>query len=329
MNKDKENIMHSEEDMPAMEQLLTEALLKANSPCPNVEREWERMKLRRQRKTMVRRMTLWTAIAAAFLAAVFILMPKNDNTIYTAKAEPREITVIDDVSDIPSGEISREMSNRKTGVKTKTVVVPEGKDHRMTLPDGTEVWLNANSSITYPEKFDGKMRMVKITGEVYFKVKHDSSHPFVVGAGEIETKVLGTEFNVEAYSQSAPHVTLVEGSVEVSCPADAGETLSEVISPGEDASVEGGRLIVSEVNVDDVICWRDGIEYFDDATLEDILMQMGSWYNMSIVCPNREVLSKRFHYIYDRRSNVEDAIKTLQELSNVKIKTEKNIIFIE
>lgn len=336
MDKDKENIMHAEEDMSAMEQLLTEALLKANSPCPNIDGEWERMKARHQRKTLVRRMVVWTAIAATFMAAVFILMPKTaDDTIYTAKAEPREIKVIDDIANIPAEESSKEKSTKRTSIKTKTVVVPEGKDHQITLPDGTEVWLNANSSITYPEKFNSKERNVKLTGEAYFKVTHDSSHPFIVNAGGIETKVLGTEFNIKAYSQSTPHVTLVEGSIEVSCIADNAdnskpeEMQNRVISPGEDASIEGNQLVVNEVNVDDMICWRDGIEYFDDASLEDILIQIGSWYNMSIVCPNKEALTKRLHYIYDRRSSVDEALKSLQDLSNTKIKTEKNFIFIE
>lgn len=330
MDIDRKHIETDNEDMTAVEQILTEALLRTTAPCPDINGEWERLNSRQRRgKATTRRIVLWSAVAAAaaVIAAVFILMPRLDNgdTIYTAKAEPREIRIIDSGDGAQSP--AKDETAKRTAIartKSKTVVVPEGKDYSLTLPDGTQVWLNANSTLTYPTEFSRRNRTVRLVGEAYFDVACDEKRPFTVETGSISTKVLGTEFNIRAYTAADTHVTLVNGSVSVSS-----DSHDKVISPGEDATVEDGRLVVSEVNVDDVTCWRDGIELFDDATLHDILVRIGSWYGMSVMCANEDVLSRRLHYMYDRRSDVSGALKTLGELSNSNIKTEKNIIFVE
>ena len=206
-----------------------------------------------------------------------------------------------------------------------TVVVPEGKDMKLTLSDGTEVWLNANSRLAYPTVFNGRERKVELQGEAYFKVAHDARHPFIVDAGGMLTRVLGTEFNVDASDAKRPHVTLVQGSVKVSK-----ANINKVIVPGEDAAVDaGGGIKVSQVDVNDVACWKDGIELFDNASLRDILMHMGSWYNVNVVCHDDALLDKRLRYMYDRRQGIEEAVKMLNMITNNKIKLQNNSILIE
>ena len=212
-------------------------------------------------------------------------------------------------------------------VENHTVVVPEGKDMKLTLADGTQVWLNANSRFTHPTAFTVKERKVSLQGEAYFKVAHDAQHPFIVKASDMQTRVLGTEFNVDASDASHPHVTLVEGSVSVS---SVSHHMNKVIVPGEDAALNAqGEIKVSHVDTNDVACWRDGIELFDDVTLRDILVQMGSWYNVSVVCHDDAALSTHLRYMYDRKQSLEEAVKMLNQISNNKIKLHNNTILVE
>ena len=199
------------------------------------------------------------------------------------------------------------------------------------MADGTQVWLNANSRLVYPTAFKGKNREVELQGEGYFKVAHDAHHPFIVKAGDMQTCVLGTEFNVNAFDQNHPHVTLVEGSVKVSSVLTRkAEVASKVIVPGEDAVLnEQGKIIVSHVDTDDVTCWKDGIQLFNDASLREIVLQLGSWYNVNVVCHDESLLNTHLRYMYDRRNGIEEAIKMLNDISNNKIKLKNNTILIE
>lgn len=168
-------------------------------------------------------------------------------------------------------------------------------------------------------------------GEGYFKVAHDAHHPFIVKAGDMQTCVLGTEFNVNAFDQNHPHVTLVEGSVKVSSVLTRkAEVASKVIVPGEDAVLnEQGKIIVSHVDTDDVTCWKDGVQLFNDASLREIVLQLGSWYNVNVVCHDESLLNTHLRYMYDRRNGIEEAIKMLNDISNNKIKLKNNTILIE
>ena len=168
-------------------------------------------------------------------------------------------------------------------------------------------------------------RKVELQGEAYFKVAHDARHPFIVDAGGMQTRVLGTEFNVDASDAKRPHVTLVQGSVKVSK-----ANINKVIVPGEDAAVDaGGGIKVSQVDLNDVACWKDGIEMFDNASLRDIVMHMGSWYNVNVVCHDEALLDKHLRYMYDRRQGIEEAVKMLNTITNDKIKLQNNSILIE
>ena len=159
--------------------------------------------------------TLWMTIAsvAAIAFIIFLISFKLDKatpgSLYEARKQSAEIVVLDeqDHEQVINGNEIKLASSVK--VERHTVVVPEGKDMKLILADGTQVWLNANSRLIYPTAFKGKNREVELQGEGYFKVAHDAHHPFIVKAGDMQTCVLGTEFNVNAFDQNHPHVTLV------------------------------------------------------------------------------------------------------------------------
>ena len=338
------------EEQELLGQMVTEALLRDSQAAPDASSEWQKLAARMSANSEkpalsaessiseapVRRFSLrplWISVsAAAAIALVVVLLHvrgihEDKSSIYQAKAEPTDIVILDEEENervVKGNELTLAQTQE---VENHTVVVPEGKDMKLTLADGTQVWLNANSRFTYPTSFTGKERKVSLQGEAYFKVAHDAQHPFIVHAGDMQTRVLGTEFNVDASDASHPHVTLVEGSVSVS---SMNHPTNKVIVPGEDAALNAqGEIKVSHVDTNDVACWKDGIELFDDVTLRDILVQMGSWYNVSVVCHDDAALSTHLRYMYDRKQSLEEAVKMLNQISNNKIKLHNNTILVE
>lgn len=162
-----------------------------------------------------------------------------------------------------------------------TMSTPRGGQYRLTLPDGTEVWLNAASSITYPTSFNGKERNVSITGEAYFEVAKDATKPFHVKVNDMTVEVLGTHFNINAYAdEPVVKTTLLEGSVRVSSPSSNG-----LLKPGQQAHKhkDGNIALINGANTEEAVAWKNGGFYFDGADISTIMRQVERWYNVKVV----------------------------------------------
>jgi transmembrane sensor len=171
-----------------------------------------------------------------------------------------------------------------TDILYNTITTPRGRQYRLALPDGTQVWLNAGSSLTYPVSFARTDRKVSVSGEAYFEVAHDALRPFTVSKGNMEVRVLGTHFNVNAYDdEDAIRVTLLEGSVRITKNSD-----SKILKPGQQAILrqdgeEGSSLRVStDVDIDQVMAWRDGWFEFAQSELPVVMRQISRWYDLDI-----------------------------------------------
>ena len=166
-------------------------------------------------------------------------------------------------------------------IKYNTIYNPRGsKVQSLTLIDGTQVWLNAESSLTYPTAFVGNERKVSITGEAYFEVTHDATKPFIVSKADVDVTVLGTHFNVNAYDdEETIKVTLLEGSVKVNNGAD-----SKMIKPGEQAyTIGNGQLVISKnADLEQVMAWKNGKFQFNDASIETIMKEIARWYDAEV-----------------------------------------------
>ncbi|MGO1650133.1 MAG: FecR family protein [Sphingobacterium sp.] len=174
---------------------------------------------------------------------------------------------------------------------------PYGGQFQLSLPDGSKVWLNANSSIEFPSVFNRHSREVRVSGEVYFEVSHDPEHPFLVKLGDTEVEVLGTSFNVSRYSSDQNTVTtLIDGVVNVRKGAQ-----SATLKPGEQAIT--GRDVPLKVggvkNLSTAIGWKDGVFVFDDTDITSIMKQISRWYNVEIEFPG-EVPKKKLTGSIDR-----------------------------
>ena len=159
-----------------------------------------------------------------------------------------------------------------------TLHVPHGESYSVTLPDGTQVWLNAMTSLKFPSTFENaSRRMVELEGEAYFEVARDSLHPFQVITACQKIVVTGTSFNITAYAGEVSHTTLCSGNVTVET-AEAGEVR---LLPGQQLSVyPEGRVKVDEVNTGMYTAWRIGEYYFDNRTLEEVFLTLGRWFEI-------------------------------------------------
>lgn len=156
---------------------------------------------------------------------------------------------------------------------------PQGGMYQITLPDGTHVWLNAGTKLTYPERFNATTRSVELEGEAYFEVAH-AAVPFLVKTAQQTVQVLGTSFNISAYKDdSATVTTLVNGKVNVSN-HQSGSHLT--LSPGQQAVVQGTGVQRKIVDVADFSAWKDGYFVFNDTPLSQILKQLRRWYNFEL-----------------------------------------------
>jgi transmembrane sensor len=168
-------------------------------------------------------------------------------------------------------------------VEMHTLSTPKGGQYQVTLPDDTKVWLNAASSISYPTAFPGKERNVTISGEAYFEVAQNPGHPFHVKTNGIEVDVLGTHFNINAYTnEGTPTATLLEGSIKVrKALHDDPQQEQVILRPGQQAQVNK-IITVENVDADVVLAWKNGLFNFTGSDLPTVMRQLERWYDIEV-----------------------------------------------
>lgn len=165
-------------------------------------------------------------------------------------------------------------------VAYNTISTPVGGQYQVELPDGTKVWLNAKSSLTFPTAFTGKERKVQMTGEVYFEVAKNAAKPFTVQSGPTDIRVLGTHFNVMAYpDEHAQQTTLLEGSIRISTPQ-----ASSLLKPGQQAVLIAGHTfeIKDQVDLERAMAWKNGMFNFKNMDIRDVMRQVSRWYDIDV-----------------------------------------------
>lgn len=171
--------------------------------------------------------------------------------------------------------------NIPKSVESNTLTNPNGsRVINMTLSDGSRIWLNAGSSLTFPIAFIGEDRRVSITGEAFFEVAPNPSKPFIVQKDAVSIRVLGTHFNVNSFNDDGGglEITLLEGSVKV----DNGKS-TNMLKPGQQAQVGNAVNVVKKVDVDAVVAWKNGYFHFENASLGNVMRQIARWYDLRVV----------------------------------------------
>jgi ferric-dicitrate binding protein FerR (iron transport regulator) len=191
----------------------------------------------------------------------------------------------------------------------------------MTLPDGTQLWLNAASSIRFPSAFTGGTRQVDITGEAYLEVAKDASKPFIVNVNDASIQVLGTHFNVMAYNnEEALKTTLLEGSVRFSKGKE-----HVLLKPGQQGSLQqnGSIQLSSDVDVQSVTAWKDGMQSFNSADIQTIMRQVERWYDVDITYSGT-MPAITFSGEIPRTANLSEVLK-LFKASNIHFEIDKTM----
>lgn len=205
-----------------------------------------------------------------------------------------------------------------------TLSTPTGGQYNIVLADGTKVYLNAVSSIKYPTQFNGDQRVVELDGEAYFEVAKNKNKPFIVKSGDQDIEVLGTHFNVHAYTnESVIKTTLLEGSVAVSY-----KNQKEVLKPGQQSNVSEkfNKIGIKQVDTEAAIAWKNGRFKFDNADLKTVMRQLERWYGIKAEYRG-DVSDIRFNGGTFMNKNLSEVLKVL-ELSNIKFKVEGKTIIV-
>mgnify|MGYP006149346041 CR=1 FL=1 len=316
--------------------------------------------LKQQLSVSPKRRKLWSSIAAAaaILLAVlgvsfFWISNKNLEEIHFANdiapgkngatltlADGRKILINDALAgNIASeagvrifknenGQIVYEVVGDHTGALTyNTLTTTRGEQTQIRLPDGTVVFLNAESALRFPTSFTGTVkRKVSLSGEGYFEVSKDKDHPFIVESDQQEIEVLGTSFNINNYSdEPLIKTTLLEGSVRIT---NLNTKAQALLVPGQQATVNGDKLDTKTVETEDIVAWKNGYFMFNNETLASIMKRVSKWYDMEVVYNDDALKNKRFFGSISRYGNISELLKVLQktEVATFEIKGRQVIV---
>ena len=230
------------------------------------------------------------------------------------------------VNDTVAGKVSYHVN--KTGMEDSlvfnTLIVPKGGEYSLELPDGTVVWVNSESALRFPEKFTSNRREVFLEGEAYFEVKKDANRPFYVHTEAGKVRVLGTAFNVCAYSNDRFwQTTLVEGSVMINQ-----EEKEVLLKPNEQYQIDvrTGKAGLREVLPELYTSWRDGKFYFKAYTFEELVEKLERWYDFKMFYMNEEIKTRRFSGVVNKYQPLEEMFKFLQMTSDVQFNVKGNVV---
>lgn len=205
-----------------------------------------------------------------------------------------------------------------------TMSTPKGRQFQLQLPDGSQVWLNAASSIRYPSTFSGNERKVEIDGEAYLEIAKDKSKPFIVTTRKQQVEVIGTRFNINAYSDEAiERTTLLEGTVKVK---NNHSSSSSLLQPGRQAQVDENTVDVKDADTDEAVAWKNGLFHFVNADIPAVMRQLQRWYNIEVsyegAIPRREFQGKM-----QRDLNLSELINLLEKADlHVRLEGERKLV---
>ena len=276
------------------------------------------------------RILTWITASVAVAASLFLFIFRSSQEI----SQPTEFSM-ELFSEVTSPkQVEQTLSNGYCVVST-----PAATTTLVTLSDGTKVMLNANSTLEYPASFDDastdkatgedratdashQVREVHLKGEAHFEVTKNPHRPFVVKAGEMQTQVLGTIFDVKAYRKDAPKVTLMQGKVKVS----NADTEVEM-RPGQTATLQSDKIVVSKASPS-ASDWLEGDFDMDQVTLAEAMSDIGAWYNKTVVFQSQANMDKLIHFRFSRRASLQEIITALNEMGVAKVRIEKGKIMV-
>lgn len=217
----------------------------------------------------------------------------------------------------------------QTPTRFHTLYVPAGQRVSFTLEDGTTVWLNARTKMTYPAVFDPKERRVAVEGEAFFAVAKEIDRPFIVSAGEVELRITGTRFNLYNYPhEDFSRISLLEGRLEV---LNLSHPLERVtLQPHHELTVRKGQMSLAEITDANCFLWKEGIYSFENEPFGNILKKLELYYDIRIEVTDVEMLRWRYTVKFRQRDGIDEILRLLQQVHRfqMQINEEDNSVTI-
>lgn len=335
-------------------QLYLLSLSKKKKPIHNVERAWLNVYNKTIRKKKINFVRACLRYAAAIIVLVFVgtylYIDKSKEPLFVDVTKYNEPTlVLDNGKQISLQQKTFSLQEKNVVIKNDSgnklmyedagagtnepavsnhLVIPRGKTYQVVLSDGTKIWLNAETELTYPSRFDQAKREVTLKGEAFFEVAKDAQRPFYVKTNGMDIKVLGTSFNVTCYmNDQTIQTTLVEGSVSVV--VENGQ--ERVITPSEQLSYnkEKQNMEVHTVNTDLYTSWVNGEYIFKDVPLETIFQKLARCFDFTVVYESEQLKNSRFSLTIDRNISISQLIEIINYTSEVELEYVNNCINVK
>jgi len=293
---------------------------------------WSRLPIQQNKIRRYRAISIAASLLLVLGIGLYFYISKNENPAqYVHKIAPGKVGAT--LSLTNGKKVKLNLASNGTLLRYQSPVhhvsTARGETYQLLLPDGSKVWLNAASSLTYFTNFseNGK-RLVKLEGEGYFEVRKDELHPFTVKSKNQEVKVLGTHFNVKAYNdEMEAKTTLVEGSVEVTA-----NGLFKLLRPNEQAKVTNGKITIFPLKADDVVAWTKNEFMFNNESIESMMNSIGRWYNVDIVYLDdlKAIREKEneFGGGISRNIELQQFLRLLEHVSDFKFNIEGNKVLV-
>lgn len=304
----------------------------------NIDGSWERLRQKRRpapaRSLPPGRWMAAAAIMIAAMAAAYLIWMKPAPVQHVQQPGHQGIRLqladgsVVDLSDssaqtVQTGNTNLQITDTSLSYTTRatgstalnTLSVPPKKDYKLVLSEGTEVWLNATSSLRFPFSFNSSKREVYLEGEAYFNVTRKNGQPFIVHTPQIDIEVLGTSFNVNTFRDGMTTTALVTGAVRVQ--AGAGQHNSLVLKPGFEAVFKpDSGFAVQAFNEKQALGWMRGDYLFHDTPLQEIARVITRWYDIPVVFDHAAVAAERFTGILQKDKSVEELLQGLKTTTN-------------
>ena len=313
--------------------------------------------LKYQQKPPISLYYKWAAAAVLILAltSIFIYKIREKSPVFTTDIAPggnKAILTLANgkkisLSDVANGDVIKEagLSISKTadghlvyhvmnedqstgGNETNTITTPNGGEWQIHLPDGSDIWLNAASSLEYPLNMSKtSIRSVRLKGEAYFEVAKDSAHPFVVETEKQKLEVLGTHFNINSYAdERTTRTTLLEGSVRISSRTNLAEY--EILKPGEQSVLSAQGIKINTVDTDESVAWKKGYFMFNNEKQESILRKISRWYNIKVEYADEEAKDVMYYGTVSRFDKISQVLHKFEQTGEVRFEMQGNKLIV-
>lgn len=328
-----------------------EAAVYANGKSKEVDvyAAWERFRKDIARKRYILRTLPWAAAIALLIGcgALFLLQKGQQPTAPVAQqiqedltgkivltlSDGRQVALSDSLGSlqeqngttIENGNQSLVYNPTDSTIAMvyNTIRIPRGAEYKLVLADGSQVWLNAESTITYPVAFQGETREVRLQGEAYFEIAKNKNQPFIVHTTQFDVQVTGTQFNVRAYPGEMESATLAEGGIQLE---KGGKTYT--LKPGQQAYLEEEEVQVRKVNLESAIAWRYNAFSFEETPLEEIMNELARWYNIHVFYLNPKVKELHFTAWFRRNCTLQEVIDILEKTGRINIELKGKTITV-